>query len=164
MSQEGGTSFPAAHVSFRLKASSSGARGAHDCQASMTASSIRIAPRQVEVRHGRFPDCFQNQRGDDAEAAPPGTAQSPEEILMNSFIAVDDATVRQDDLRSNQMIRGHAVHAPENPKAPAQRVTGDPNPRATTRGNGEPVVLQGVVNVAEAPAATDHGHVARDRD
>jgi hypothetical protein len=47
-----------------------------------------------------------------------GAAQRPEQLPIVLLVTVDDATVRQDDPRSEQMVAGQAVLAAEDPQPP----------------------------------------------
>jgi hypothetical protein len=120
-------------------------------------------PDQVEDRGRRRGEGAEHQRGDHAEVAAAGAAQRPEQLPIVLLVTVDDAAVRQDDPRPEQVVAGQAVLAAEDPQPAAEREAGDPD-RGTAAGrDGQPMLGQRIVELAEPHAGTDGGHLPRDR-
>ena len=61
-------------------------------------------------------------------------------------VALDDATVRQDYLCSEQVIRGQPVLAAEDPEPTTEGETGDPDGGAAAGGDGEAVPVKRVAS------------------
>lgn len=134
--------------------SSSGAFGAHVDQARTTASTA--GPDQcLDARGDRHGDGVEPQRRDDAELAPAGAAESPEQIRLVVGIALDDAAVREDDLRAEEAIAGEPVAAPEQTDATAEREPGDADGGPAAGRQGQPEGVQRCVHAAEASPGPD---------
>jgi hypothetical protein len=95
----------------RLAASSSGAVGAERCQASMTAAAW--VSGQVEGRRRRRKDSPEKEGRYHAEVGAAGAAPRTEQILVVMLVALDDASIGQDDPCTEQVIRGQPVLATE---------------------------------------------------
>jgi hypothetical protein len=78
-------------------------------------------------------------------------------------IAVQDAAVGQDDLGGEQLIGGDPVAAAEDSQPAAEGQPGDPDRWAGPGGDGQVMLLEGVVDCAEPGAGADGGQAARDR-
>jgi hypothetical protein len=93
-----------------------------------------------------------------------GTAQRPEQFLVTALVAFDDATVRQDDLRPEQVVAGQAVLPAEDPQPTPEGEAGDPD-RGTAAGRDSQGMLgERIAEVAEPHAGTDGRHVACDHN
>jgi hypothetical protein len=79
------------------------------------------------------------------------------------LVAFDHATVRQDDLRPEQVVAGEAVLAAEDPQPTAEREAGDPDGGTAAGGDGQAMGGQRVVELVEPHAGADGRHVLRDR-
>jgi hypothetical protein len=120
-------------------------------------------PGQLEDRGRGRGEGAEDQGGDHPEVATAGTAQRPEQLPVVVLVAVDDATVGQDDLRPEQVVAGQAVLAAEDPEPAAEGEAGDPDRGTAAGGDGQAMGGQRVVEVAEPHAGTDGRHLARDR-
>ena len=65
---------------------------------------MRVWPEQVEDRRGRRREGLEDEGGEHAEVAATCTAQGPEQLPVATIIALDEASVRQDDLCPEQAI------------------------------------------------------------
>ena len=92
-----------------------------------------------------------------------GATQSPEEIRVSVLVAVDDATVGQDDLRPDELVGGEPVLAAEDSEPAAERQPRDPDRRAGPAGDREAELVELLVDITEQrpsttvarPASTD---------
>jgi hypothetical protein len=120
-------------------------------------------PGQLEDRGRGRGEGAKDEGGDHAEVAAAGAAQRPEQLPVVVLVAFDDAPVRQDDLHPEQAVAGQAVLPAEDPQPAAEREAGDPDGGTAAGGDGQAMLGQGVVELAEPHAGTDGRHVARDR-
>jgi hypothetical protein len=88
---------------------------------------VAVRPGQMEVRRRRRRNCAKDKRCDDSKIARAGATERPRQVSLVSVIAVDDATVRENDLSSKQVIRGGAVLSPEDPEPSSECQAGYPH-------------------------------------
>jgi hypothetical protein len=65
------------------------------------------------------------------------------------LVAFDHATVRQYDLRPEQVVAGQAVLPTEDPQPAAEREAGDPDGGTAASGDGPAILAQRIVELAE---------------
>jgi hypothetical protein len=109
--------------------------------------------------------CLEREFGDDAEV-PAAAANRPEEVRVLVGTRLHEASVREDDLRGQQVVDREAVAAGEVAVAAAQGQPCDASGRDDPGGDREPVVLRGGIDLApEGTAADAHRAGCRvDRD
>jgi hypothetical protein len=159
-STPGGRS-PSPAVNRKVASSSSGPSGAQACHAWTTAAAAaggQVRWKMVAAGAGRV----RNTREVTTPKCPP-PAPRPEQLPVVVLVAVDDATVGQDDPCPEQVVAGQAVLAAEDPQPPAEGEAGDPDRGTTAGGDGQAMGGQRVVELAEPHAGTDGRHLARDR-
>ena len=125
---------------------------------------VCVRPCQMHVggglRRGHGPE---DKRRHDAEVAGAGAAERPEQVRLVVVVALEDAAVGEHDLRPDEVVGGDAVLPSEDPEAAAQGQPRHPDRRAGAAGDREVVVLQGLVDLAEARAGAHRGHAFGDR-
>ena len=150
-----GTDPPGAAARCRFDQSSSGACGAHDCQAEITRAACdhgqdrknrTISPagwvRKVnEVTTPKLPP------------PPPRQAQNRSELLARA--AGPDLAVGRDDLQGLHVVAGQPVGAGHHPDAAAEREAGDADRRAGPAGHRAAVRRQAAVEVDQPGAGPD---------
>jgi hypothetical protein len=65
---------------------------------------VGVRPEEVEDRRGRRRQSAEDEGRNHTEVAATGATQRPEQLLVLVLVALDDATVRQNYLRSEQVI------------------------------------------------------------
>jgi hypothetical protein len=114
-----------------VASTSSGASGAHACQAWTTAAAAAggqtrwktVVAGAVTVRNTREVTT--------PKWPPPAPRSAAEQRLVMMRVAFDDATVRQDDLRPEQVVAGQAVLPAKDPEPTAEREAGNSDASAT---------------------------------
>jgi hypothetical protein len=109
----------------------------------------------MEGRRGRGRHRTEAEGGDDAEVAAAGAAKSPEQLLVVTLVAIDDASVGQNDLRAEELIAGKAVLVAEDPDAAAEREAGNPDRRPATSCDRELLGSERLVHVPEPCTRAD---------
>jgi len=164
-STEGGSSTWALVPITRLAASSSGATGPQDCQASITAAAsekgqvrwkfvaagARTVPKVRAVTTPKLP-------------GPAPASERPEQVFLVVIVALQDPTVRQDDLHPEQMVGGKPVLPTDDPESPTESQSGDPDRRTGAGRNSEVPLQQRFVDLAEPCASPHRDRAARDLD
>jgi hypothetical protein len=79
-------------------------------------------------------------------------------------IAVDDATVGQDDVGREQLVGGQPVLAAEDAEPAAERQAGDADRRSAAARDRAPVFVERAVELAEPHAGADRHRAVADRD
>lgn len=90
-------------------------------------------------------------------------AQRPEQVSVVVLVAREDAAVREDDRRSEEMIGGQAMFAAEDAEPAAEREAGDPDGRSVSGRDRQSILVQSVVHVAEPGPRADGRDAVRDR-
>jgi hypothetical protein len=91
------------------------------------------------------------------------TKERPEQLAVVLLVAIDDAAVRQDDLRLEQVVAGQAMLPAEDPEPAPEGEAGDADGGTAAGGDGPAVLGQRVIEVAEPHARADGRHLARER-
>ena len=77
------------------------------------------------------------------------------------LVAFDHATVRQDDLRPEQLVAGQTVLPAENPQPSAEGEACDSDGGAAARGDGQAMLGQPIVEITEPYAGADGRYALR---
>src|SRR5215207_3031378 len=81
-----------------------------------------------------------------------------------ALVALDDATIGQHHPRPSQLVAGQPVPAAEDAQPTTEGQPGDPDRRATTRGNGQTMPVQDVVELSEPSPGTHRDDTVGDGD
>ena len=123
-----------------------------------------VRPDQVEPGRERRRDGIDDQGRDHAEGATTGAPECPEQVRVMALVALEDATIRQNHARPTQLVAGQSVSAAEDAQSAAEGQSGDPDRRATARGNGQTMPVEGVVELPEPGPGTHRGDAICDGD
>src|SRR6266540_484921 len=163
MSTEDGWSTAPVAVTFKLAASSSGPVGAHDCHASMTATACEGGQARWKFVTLGAGTVRKTSDVTTPKLPAPAPRSAQNRVLVVGFVALDRAAVRQDDLRSGQVVGGHPVPPAEDPEPAAERQAGHPDRRTGAGGDRQVMLLQGLVHLAQPCAGTDPRQATRNR-
>ncbi|EDY21437.1 hypothetical protein CfE428DRAFT_0682 [Chthoniobacter flavus Ellin428] len=99
------------------------------------------------------PDRMQGkfELSDDTEIST-AAAQGPEQVRVGTGSGVQRATVRRDNPRRDEIVRGEAVFAAEPAETAAQGEAGNARRGIDPRGRGEAVHLRGAIHVGQRAA------------
>ena len=117
----------------------------------------RRRPDGLEADGQRFLHGGETQRGDHAELAPAGAAECPEELGLAGAVAVDEASVGEHDLSTDEAVARETVRAPQQADPAAEREAGDPDRRSAAGRDGSPVRVQCRVHLRESSAGPHGG-------
>ena len=122
---------------------------------------LGVGPRCVMMLVRRCGHAELNE--DDPEGASAGAPERPEQVGVVVLVALQDATVGQHDRCRTEVIGGRPVGPAMIPSPPPKRRRRNPTGGHAGR-NGEAVLLQCVVHIAEAGTGTDGRYTAGEVD
>ena len=106
---------------------------------------------------------LEQKAGDDPEIST-AAAQAPEEIGVLRLAGSHDLAAGEHDIGLDEVIDGEAVLARQISHAATQRQAGDAGGGHNAEGNGEPVGMSGVVDIARRATSLDADGLARGID
>src|SRR2546428_9933655 len=146
---------PSVAIRSHIENSSSGAFGAHACQA----ATIFAASLQLQVAvyvTTSLAGCVANRKPVTISNCPaPPPRQAPEEIRMLSRVREQQLPARGHDLQGQHVVAGEAPGAAGEPVTATERQTGDPDGRTRAFGDGDAFQREPLHHVDQAGARTD---------